>query len=69
MEVPEGMDEAIYKQGFDAGLKWASSEHGPREELPANAFTVPSPQADTWQAGFDAGSVLPPELTPLTPLK
>jgi hypothetical protein len=52
-EVPEGMDEAIFMQGWLAGRKVAAGA------LPIdNQFTADTPQAASWQAGYDAGKTV-----------
>lgn len=45
-EVPEGLDEAIFRQGWLAGVAGAVNQ---------NAFSEGTPQAEAWQAGYDAG--------------
>jgi hypothetical protein len=53
-EIPDGLDEAIYKQGFGAGLTVANG--GPEVDIP---FDPATPQGVSWQAGYDAGKVPP----------
>lgn len=58
-EVPEGMDEAAYKQGrLDAKKAVETAELDPPPPPPQNPFTEESVVGKSWQAGFDAG---PPE--------
>jgi hypothetical protein len=56
-EIPDGLDEAIYKQGFQAGLTVANGgPDAPEVDIPFNPDT---PQGASWQAGYDAGKVPP----------
>jgi hypothetical protein len=54
--VPEGLDEAIFRQGWQA----AQADIAAAREVPTeNGFTAGTHQAESWQAGYDAGAVPP----------
>jgi hypothetical protein len=55
-EVPEGLDEAIFRQGWQA----AQADIAAAREVPTeNGFTAGTHQAESWQAGYDAGAAPP----------
>jgi hypothetical protein len=60
-DVPEGMDEAIYKQGWDEAIKNAAV---PDAQPLENRFAPDTPQAEAWQAGYDAGVAAAPAPEP-----
>lgn len=57
IQVPEEHDIAIYVQGYMQGQTAG-------DETVENAYAPDTPQAASWQAGFDAGKAA---ATPATP--
>lgn len=49
-EVPEGLDTAIFKNGWEAAQQPVPEGGSP----PVNPFKPDTPQAKAWDAGFNA---------------
>lgn len=55
LAIAEGMDEAIYRQGWMEALRDANV--GTQSGNPyVNPFDPATPQSAAWQAGYDAGA-------------